>query len=171
IHNSGLVRAVRQADGTFVTSNLTTTPGAPATCKILMPSATSAWGIVVHSGGVFAPGLVDMFDIGTTHPVAGITNVSDAVASSSAIFVEGTDSVGNGSIVRVDMPSMAATTILPAGAFSVTAISVSKTGELSFAGLRNADGARIIGNVPAGSDTYTIVSAAAPMVTALQRIN
>lgn len=166
-----LVQAAHQADGSYMTANLTTATIAPAACKVVLSTATSAWGTTIHSGGITDAGLVDMFAIDTVHPVAGVPKVLDAVASSTAIFVEGTDNVGNGVIARVDLPSMTATTILPPGAFSLTAISVSKGGDLAFAGLRNSDGSRVIGNVPAGSDTFTIVSASAPMVTALQRIN
>ena len=83
-----LVQAARQGDGSYMPTNLTTS-AAPAECKVLLSSATNAWGIVVHSGGVTDPGLVDMFDINTVHAVAGVPKVVDAVASSTAIFNRG----------------------------------------------------------------------------------
>ena len=44
------------------------------------------------------------------------------------------------------MPGFAQTTLLPAGDYTLTAIAVSKTGGLSFTGLRNADGASVFGD-------------------------
>ena len=52
---------------------------------------------------------------------------------------------------------------------TITATSLSKNGELTFAGLRNSDGARVVGNCVNG--TCSVLNATAPMVTTLQRIN
>jgi hypothetical protein len=62
-----------------------------------------------------------------------------------------------------------ATTLLPAGAYTVTAISVSRSGELTFAGLRNSDGATVVGTCPGG--VCGVLNTTAPAVSALQRIN
>ena len=48
-------------------------------------------------------------------------------------------------------------------------MSLSRTGELTFAGLRNSDGAHVVGNCAAGA--CSVLNATAPMVTVLQRIN
>ena len=169
-NTQNVVQQTRQGDGSYVAANLTTTTaGVSGGCRVALASPTYAWGTLNMSGSSSA--LVDMFDPGTAHPIAGVATIANLAASGSSLFVQGNDSVGNGTIVRVDVPSLTPTTILPAGDFSLTAISLSQAGDLSFAGLRNSDGAQIIGNVPAGTTTFTIVSATAPTVTTLQRIN
>lgn len=89
----------------------------------------------------------------------------------TSIYARGTDTAGNGGIVRVDVPAYTQTTLVPAGAFTLSAMSVSRTGELTFAGLRNSDGAHVAGTAAPGATTYTISSATAPPVTSLTRIN
>jgi hypothetical protein len=61
------------------------------------------------------------------------------------------------------------TTLLAAGDYTITAISLSKTGELTFAGLCNSDGAKVVGDCVGG--TCSVLNATAPSVTSLQRIN
>lgn len=167
-----LVRQARQADGSYVASDLATA-GASSTsaCNVVLGSPTYAWGWGTSYASVPTTGLVDMF-VRAVHPVPGIATISSiAAAGPSAIYVQGTDAAGKWTIARVEIPSLAATSIVPAGEITLTAMSVSRGGDLSFAGLRNADGAHVIGNVPAGGNTYSIVSATAPTVTTLQRIN
>jgi hypothetical protein len=162
----------RQGDGTFASSkvgSLTTLPF----CRIALDTATQTYAWNWGSGGAAQNEIVELRGgtAGTVHLVPGMTKIVDAIGSGNAIFVQGTDTAGNGIIVREDVPAFTPTTLLPAGDFSLTAISVSKTGELTFAGLRNSDAAHVVGNVAAGASTYTILSSTAPMVSELQRIN
>lgn len=167
-----VIKLQRQADGSFVPSEPTTGPTAAGPCAIAYASGdlVLGWWTVGLSGPTNE--LVELVgEIGTAHAVPAMERIDQALSTDSEIFVRGTNGNGDSAIVRVDVADFAATTLLSAGDFSLTAISLSRTGDLTFAGLRNADGARIIGNVPAGSDTYTILSADAPQVTTLQRIN
>lgn len=165
-------RATRES-GTFVTSSEGTVPW----------NYTNGVELVMTGPGVAylwekgPSALVELLGPtqGTEHlliPLTGLAVISDVRrGAANTLFVQGTDAVGNGGITRLDIPAFTATQILPPGDFSLTAISPSKTGELWFAGLRNSDGKRVIGTVPAGSITYTITSETAPNITYLQRIN
>ena len=106
---------------------------------------------------------------GTEHPISGITMLKDAVGLNGKVFVRGTDSAGNGAVIQVDVPGFAQTTLLAPGVYTLSAISLSANGELTFAGLRNNDGARVIGNCDAGG--CTVLNATAPAVSSLVRIN
>jgi hypothetical protein len=130
---------------------------------------------------------------GAQHVVSGvdISGINNGLGFGSDIYLQATDSVGNGEILDVNVSSLdetaccttagccptggccsspvTPTTLLAAGAYSLTAISLSATGELTFAGLRNSDGARVVGNCVAG--TCTVLNATAPDVSVLTRIN
>jgi len=172
-------KATRQPDGGYVTS----VAGTVSMFNSGNPQATTRVEVVMTAPGVAylwrvstMPTIVDLIGAtqGTDHflgPLTGFATILNVRASANSLFVQGTDAAGNGGITRLDVPAFTATSILPAGQFSLTAISPSKTGDLSFAGLRNSDGKRVIGTVPAGSSTYTISSETAPTVTYLQRIN
>jgi len=117
--------------------------------------------------------------------------VQNAVGTGTQLYLQGTDTAGNGMIVGVDTAAISETAcctapgccpdatccsapitptvLLAAGAYTVTAISLSSGGELTFAGLRNSDGARVVGNCVGG--TCAVINATAPVVSALQRIN
>ncbi|MGZ3405238.1 MAG: hypothetical protein ACXVAN_02260 [Polyangia bacterium] len=165
-------QSIRQADGSFVDStvgHLSTSFNYVWQLSLVTTSVAYGWskqptgssGIVELSGAA----------LGTVHPVTGLTSIVDTRGAGNSIFVQGTDAAGNGGIVRLDVPAFTQTAILPPGDFSLTAISLSKSGELTFAGLRNSDGTHVVGSVAAGAGTYTISDAAAPIVTTLQRIN
>jgi hypothetical protein len=162
----------RQGDGSFMASKVGSMTNLPF-CQVALVTPTQTYAFNWGSGGAPQNEIVELIgsSAGTAHLVPGMNKIVDAIGVDNAIFVQGTDNAGNGIIVREDVPAFTATTLLPAGDFSLTAISVSKTGELTFAGLRNSDAARVVGNVAAGASTYTILSATAPMVSDLQRIN
>jgi hypothetical protein len=105
---------------------------------------------------------------GTKHAVPGVALINAAYGADTTLFVQGTDMAGNGTIVSTDVSTFTWTTLLAAGDYTLTASALSKTGELTFAGLRNADGAHVIGNC---NPTCTVLTATAPQVTDLVRIN
>jgi hypothetical protein len=166
--------ATRQADGSFVVTAQGTVPQVNPPASLALVTADNAYAL---SGPSTSPGPQNVITElvgatqGTTHAVPGLMTLVDARGAGTSIFVQGTDAMGNGGIVRMDVPGFAATTILAPGDFSLSAISLSKTGDLTFAGLRNSDGKHVVGNVAAGSSTYTILSATAPPVSVLQRID
>jgi hypothetical protein len=170
-----VVHLARQTDGSFTAMPLA--PVGPETsgmypCHIALLTVDHAYGYwpLVNAGTTNA--IMELVgNAGAMHPVPGVDIIIDAKGFGSSIFVEGKDSAGNGTIVRVDVPAFTATTLLPAGDFTLTAMSLSAAGEVTFAATRNADNAHVIGNVAAGASTYTIVSATAPAVIDLQRIN
>lgn len=88
-----------------------------------------------------------------------------------ALFVLGTDSTGSGGIVRYDVSAATFATLLPPGAYNVTKMDVSPTGDVTFYGQRASDGAYVLGTVPAGSSTVEVVSTGLPEVVQIQRIN
>jgi hypothetical protein len=109
---------------------------------------------------------------GTLYAVPGLATVADVQpAGGASFYVRGTDSSGNGGIVRIDIPAFTATTVVPPGDFSLTAMSASTTGGLTFVGQRNSDSAHVVGSVAPGASTYTIQSATAPVMTVVQRID
>lgn len=57
------------------------------------------------------------------------------------------------------------------GAYALTKLDVSKTCEVTFYGQRAADGAFILGNIPAGGTVVTVIATGLPTVTQIQRIN
>lgn len=165
-------KATRQSDGSYLTTDASFIPE---------PTMVSTFAYLVLTGPDVAfmwrgKEIVDLIGAtqNATHDLTtltGFATISDVRASASSLFVQGTDAAGNGGITRIDVPAFTATPILPVGDFSLTAISPSRTGELSFAGIRNADGRHVYGTVPAGSTTYTITDDAAPTVMYLQRMN
>lgn len=170
--SSGVHRAARQADGSYVDTVIGSFPPGASPNRVALVTPTVAYGF--GSGGPSpSNALVELNGtmLGTTHPVSAFNAIVDARGAGSSIFVQGTDTAGNGGVVRVDVPSFTQTTIVPPGDFTLTAISLSKTGELTFAGLRNSDGKHVVGSVAAGASTFTILSATAPVVTTLTRIN
>ena len=166
--------ATRQSDGSFVVGAQGTIaqPLSSGTLNVALVTANVAYGFF---GGQPSANnyLLELNGAGqgTMHTVGALSAIVDARGQGNSIFVQGTDAAGNGGIVRVDLPGFTQTTILTPGDFTLSAIALSKTGELTFAGLRNSDGAHVVGNVAAGASTYTILSASAPVVTTLQRIN
>ena len=160
--------ATRQSDGSYVVSDQGMFSQPSQGLTLALATANNAYGTLGNSNLIME--LLGA-NQGMTHAVSALNGIVAALGVGSSIFVQGTDAAGNGGIVRVDVPAFTQTTILAPGDFTVSAISVSKTGELTFAGLRNSDGSHIVGNVAAGASTYTILSATAPMVTTLTRIN
>lgn len=169
--SSAVHRATRQADGSYVDAVIGSLPPGQSAQRLALVTPTVAYGYAL--GPTPSNALVELSGptFGATHAVTGLAAIVDARGAGSSIFVQGTDAAGNGGIVRVDVPAFMQTTILPPGDFTLTAISLSAAGELTFAGLRNSDGKHVVGNVAAGASTYTILSAAAPTVTTLTRIN
>lgn len=170
-----VIQLARQTNGSFMA--MPQTPVGPQTsgmygCHIalLTPGHAYGWWPLVNAGTTGS--IMELVgNAGAMHAVPGVASIVDAKGFGSSIFVWGRDAAGNGTVVRVDVPAFTATTLVPAGDFTLTAMSLSATGEVTFAATRNSDLAHVIGNVAAGASTYTIVSATAPMVTDLQRIN
>jgi hypothetical protein len=105
---------------------------------------------------------------GASHPVAGVTAITAASGHGSTVFVQGTSS-GNAVLLGVTTSAFTPVTLLQAGDFTLTATSIAKNGELSWAGQRTSDGAQVVGTCSATSCIPQ--NAAAPAVTALQRID
>ena len=169
--SSAVHRAARQGDGSYVDTVIGSFPPGASANRLALVTPTVAYGYAL--GPTASNALIELNGptFGMTHPVGALNAITDARGAGSSIFVQGTDAAGNGGIVRVDVPAFTQTTILRPGDFTLSAISVSKTGELTFAGLRNSDGKHVLGNVAVGASTYTILSATAPAVTTLTRIN
>jgi hypothetical protein len=105
---------------------------------------------------------------GTQHAITGISSMSGAVGGGNKIYVLALDPSGNGSIILFATDTFGQLTLIPTGDYTFSVFSVAKNGDLTFAGLRSSDSAHVIGICNA---TCTVLSATAPAVTALQRIN
>jgi hypothetical protein len=105
---------------------------------------------------------------GTQHAITGITSMERAIGSGDKIYVLALDPTGNGSLILFTTGSFGQLTLVPTNTYTFSAFSVAKNGDLTFAGLRQSDSAHVIGTC---NSTCTVLSAAAPVVTALQRID
>ena len=87
-------------------------------------------------------------------------------------MILGTDISGNGGIYRYTVGSGTTfTEVLHPGDYTVTSMVVSTTGDTTFYGQRASDGAKILGNIAAGTQTVTVVSSGLPSVQQLMRMN
>ncbi len=116
--------------------------------------------------------LVDLAaDVPTALTVGALATVTQVGGCDASLFALGTDASGNGGIVRYDLASGAFTTLLAPGAYALTTMAVSPGCEVTFYGQRAADGAYVLGNVAAGSDTVTVDATGFPAVSQIARIN
>lgn len=103
------------------------------------------------------------------HTAAAMDEITMLVGYSTGIVVVGR--VNNNNIMQ-RWSGGGFTTVLAPGEYSVSIVSASRTGEITFSGRRMSDNARIIGNIPAGSSTVTIVPQTfSGDVVQIQRIN
>jgi len=113
-------------------------------------------------GGTATRLTVEAFVGGTISRIAGYED---------ALFILGTDSTGSSGLVEYEIATGTFTTLLAPGAYNITTMDVSSGGEVTFFGQRESDGAMVLGNLPAGATTPTIISTGLPGVTQIQRIN
>ena len=153
------IQLSRNTDGTFTPSTLYT----ESTGGVLGANCTN----VVHNGNrIFGlnwynlenpsfPGNSVLMDYPTsagsiTHHTLDATfpikTDLHSYAGGLAILGTSTDGATSG-IERFDTATNTATTILPAGQFSVTSMSVSSSGDISFVGVRLADSVNILGQL------------------------
>lgn len=130
---------------------------------------------------------------GVQHLVSGanIASITNGVGFNNDIYLQATDPTGNGMLLDVPVSSIndtaccttanccpfggccsspaPATTLLAAGAYTQTIVSMSSFGDLSFAALRTSDSAHVIGHCARG--VCTVLNPSAPAIVALQRID
>lgn len=165
-------RLVRETDGSFRDESAGIDASNPYTgCETALVTGDRVY---VRPTGNQAPNHLIEFinpDLSfTRHEIAELTELERAVGVGSTVFILGDDELGNSGIVRFDAVDAAQTTVMPPGEFTLSAIDLSESGELTFTGMRNSDGKLIVGNVAAGSDAYHIVNESAPETAAVVRI-
>jgi hypothetical protein len=105
---------------------------------------------------------------GSVHTLTGLTSIVKALGHGATVFVVGTNG-SNDVVLGVSTASFTQATLLQSGDYSLSATSLSTTGELSWAGQRISDAAHVVGTCNATSCVPT--NASAPAITALQRID
>ncbi len=112
---------------------------------------------------------------------SGITNtnfqwtdansISKIRCSGSNVYVQGADAFGNGLLGRFNVAGGTFTTLLAAGDYSIASFDVAANGDMSFAGVRNSDGAKIVAEIPAAGGAPVVTSVSVPDVSELVRLN
>lgn len=106
------------------------------------------------------------------HTAAAIDTIVKLYPFDTGLVILGLDPNGNSIVQRWLAAGAAYTTVLAPGEYFVSKLSAAPSGEITFSGRRLSDNVRIVGNVPAGSTTVTIVPQTfAGDVVQLQRIN
>ena len=115
-----------------------------------------------------------ILDLSGGAPIARTVDALDRIdhvaACEPELFILGTDTNGNGGIVRYDIADEAFLTLLPPGEYAIDQLSVSPACEVTFYGQRASDGAFILGNIGAGTTQVTVVATGFPTVTQIERI-
>lgn len=130
-------------------------------CQLGGSMARSASSIYVPSDGQgqgprnFFVELVNPTGQPVRHDVPAMTTVDSLYGYDAGLVVLGAD--GNGNSILQRWSAGAFTTVLDAGEYVITSLSVTPSGEITFGGRRAADNARIVGTVAAGSTEVTIV--------------
>ena len=91
------------------------------------------------------------------HTATTITTIEKLHAFNSGLVIVGLDPIGNSMLVRWLPAGDSYTTVLAPGEYSISKTSVAAAGEITFAGRRLADNARIVGTIAAGTSTVTVV--------------
>ena len=110
-------------------------------------------------------------DVPTLESAAPLATAQMMAACGTTAFIVGTDAAGNGGIVAYDPATATVSTLLTPGDYSLSAMDVSTSCEVTFYGQRASDGAFILGNVPAGGGSVSVIATGLPTVTQIQRIN
>jgi hypothetical protein len=140
--------------------------GNAAVCKTY-PNPNPDGGVTVNK-----PTFVELSgDALIEHTVEAFATVTLITGCETTVFILGTDDLGNGGIVSYNVADSTFKTLLAPGAYALTKMDVSKTCEVTFYGQRAADGAYILGNIPAGSTQVTVIATGFPTVTQIQRID
>lgn len=157
---------------TFTKTDVAVIPGVPGgqsrppSCQPgLVKTADAAWIV----GGTTLLKLTD--DSATQIAIPTLASVNHISGTGAAIYLLGTDSAGNGGILRFDPATSAFTTLLPPGDYLVSAMEVTGAGDVTFQGQRASDGAGILGVIPAGTTSVSVLSSSFPSVTAIVRLN
>jgi len=130
--------------------------------SFLLPgcTATAFYELAQDTGGVTVE-----------HASAVITNVTGIYGVIDRIYVLGTDDFGNGGVVYYDINDDTWTTVLTPGDYTVSKMQVNASGDVLFYGVRNSDGATVMGKV-FSSGSLTIISENTDMnVQSIIRIN
>ena len=169
------------SDGGYAIGNVTTmSPGssngwscagglAQAGGHLLFTSNGSGVGTPANAFVDFVPATGTV----TVQTVSALNAISRIAAGGSFVMILGTDSAGNGGIVRYDVTDSSFTTLLAPGDYTLqaAAFSVAGNGDLTFQGQRASDGAFIVGTIPAGTTTVNVITTGLPPVYQVQRIN
>jgi hypothetical protein len=106
------------------------------------------------------------------HDVPGVQSLKGIFGYDGGLVLHATYANGDDSLIRFEVPSLNQTTILAPGAYSITKVGVSPSGEVTFGGRDLSNNARILGNIAAGTSTVTVVPQDfAGDVQQIQRIN
>jgi hypothetical protein len=104
-------------------------------------------------------------------PLAGAQQIDQLRCSDASVFVLARNNVGDSLLARFDVAGGNFTTLLPAGDYVVSSFDVSLAGEITFGGVRNADGARVLATIPAAGGAPQLTSISTPDVSDLIRLN
>jgi hypothetical protein len=110
-------------------------------------------------------------DVVTARTVTEFSALTRIAASDTALMILGTDSSGNGGVVKYDPAGPTFSTLLTPGDYTLDTMDVASNGDVTFHGQRASDGAFILGTIPNGTTTVTVVSTGLPKVSQLIRIN
>jgi hypothetical protein len=91
------------------------------------------------------------------HTVSALQKVTRIYGYRGGVIVQGQDAQGNSGLVRYAGSPPTFTALLTPGQYVISHVSVAPTGEITFAGRRASDNARILGNIPADGSTVTVI--------------
>lgn len=103
--------------------------------------------------------------------LAGVQQFDQVRCSDSSVFVLARNNVGDSLLARFDAAGGAFTTLLAAGGYVVASYDANSAGEITFGGVRNADGAKVLATIPAAGGPPQITSISTPDVSELIRLN
>ncbi len=169
-----LHRLARQADGSYEDTSLATvmpqTAGSGGSCTPALRNATRVIALVTTQQAGALVELVGPNGTMQAIPISSLPGITQAFADGERVFVLGTDAAGNSGVVRYTPSSGEQTVLLAPGDYTLSSIALTPGGELGFAGLRNSDGKRVLGAVPASGGAAAIWSETAPEISTLVRL-
>ncbi len=105
------------------------------------------------------------------YPLAGAQTIDRVSCSDSNVYVLARNNVGDSLLARFNAAGENFTTLLPAGGYVVSSFDANPAGEITFGGVRNADGAKVLAAIPAAGGAPQITTTSTPDVSALIRLN
>jgi hypothetical protein len=168
------VHKLTPADAGTFTDTAIGAPGVMVDCNA-GTAQTGTHVLLSHASTVSTSTYAQFIDVANDVPslesAAPLVTMQMLAACDTTAFIVGTDSSGNSGIVAYDPQTATVTTLLTPGEYTLSAMDVASSCEVTFYGQRSSDGAFILGNVPAGGGAVTIIATGFPSVTQIQRIN